>query len=125
MQVLTFRQIVSRVTVLRTIELITLLCLLHWTMHFFWTPTRSPSLTYGAELSLASEPAVDYQHELWTIALAVNALLFLPMKSLVTLTEKELQSLPLSTEVWKHLLLVLLLAAAQLALLVVVHRMTI
>lgn len=122
---LTRRQIVWRVTVLHTIELITLLCIVHWTMHFFLTPIRSSSLTFveGRLSELAVEP--DFRQEVWAIALALNALLYLPMKSLVTIMEKELQSQPLSTVDWKLLPAVLLLALAQLGILVVVHRMTI
>lgn len=120
----TSRQMLWRVMALRTIELISLLCMLHWTMHFFWTPTPSPSLTYAAEQYSEPAQAVDYRHELWAIALATNALLYLPMKSLATLTERELQSQPLSMAVLKPLLLVLLLALAQLVLLVAVHLMT-
>lgn len=119
------RKTLLSVTALHTIELITLLCLLHWTMHFFWTPIRSSSLTFaeGRLSELAAEP--DYRQEVWAIALALSGLLYLPMKSLATITEKELLSLPLSTEGLKRLLALLLLALAQLAVLVVAHRMTI
>lgn len=122
---LTFRQTVLRVMGLRTIELITLLCLLHWTMHFFLTPIPLRFPISEVEQQSAQEQAPDYRQEVWAIALAVNALLYLPMKSLATLMEKELLSPPLSTAALKHLLLLLLLAVAQLALLVGVHRMTI
>lgn len=105
-------------------ELITLLCTLHWTQHFFSTPTTSRFLTSEVGLFSVSEPVLDYQHEVWAIALGLNALLWTLLKSQVTLIQTELQSQPLSMVDWKRPLLVLFLVAASLAVLVVAHLMT-
>lgn len=113
---------VLRVMALHTIELISLLCTLHWIAPSLLMPTLLSPLTFVADRQSELVQAQDLRPELWAIALALNSTLYLLLKSQVTLMVRELQSQPLSTVDWKPLLLVLPLALVQLALLVVMVR---
>lgn len=111
-------------TVLRMLELISLLCMLHWTMHFFWTPIRLERQIYAVAQSSEPAPAVDYQHEVWVIAMALNALLLGLMRSQITAIQTAWQSQPPSLSGLAYLLPPLFLACLSLAVLVVAHLMT-
>lgn len=108
-----------------TIELIILLCTLHWTQHLLTMPIRSTPLTYGAAFQQAPEQVPDYQVATWAIAGGLSGLLWTLARSLLTPILTRQQSGPLSQSERECLLQALFLALAALVILALVHRTTI